>query len=182
VRPSIGSLLQELSIGDEWDDLESFFEFLATNVSKLSVLRLGTLHQVKRHLPELLYLRELHIDHIEQEWIVDPRERSLEFLQSFRRNGSLELFSLGSATYTRSDDSDMRLVDSFCLRNRETLSLLTKPSLDEHAMVLSDDVAAHLPLFPSLISAARHAKQTAANVMLAGMLSTYDAIGTSGSF
>jgi hypothetical protein len=75
----------------------------------------------------------------------------------------------------------MRLVHSFCQRNRETLSLLTKPCLDEHAMVLSDDVAARLPLFPLLISAAKHVKRTAALVTLAGMLSTYDAIGTSGS-
>jgi hypothetical protein len=105
MRPSVGSLIQELSIGDEWDDLESFFEFLATNTSKLCLVRLGTLHQVSwmRHLPELLYLRELHVDHIEQEWIVDPTERSLEFLKSFRRNGSLQLFSMGSATYTRPD-------------------------------------------------------------------------------
>jgi hypothetical protein len=67
-------LLQELSIGDEWDYLESFFEFLASNASKLSVLRLGTLHQVSwmRHLPELLYLRKLYIDHIEQECLSSP--------------------------------------------------------------------------------------------------------------
>jgi hypothetical protein len=51
------------------------------------------------------------------------------------------------------------------------LSLLTKTSLDEHdAMAGSDNVATHLLLFPNLIAAA--------NVILAGMLSTSDGIGT----
>jgi hypothetical protein len=197
VRPSVGSLLQELSFDYAVGDLESFFAFLATNTSRLSVLRLGGLCQVSwmRHLPDLLYLRELHISYIqpgmldtprengslEEEWM-DPYDSTVDFIQSFRRNGSLHQFSLGEANYSRYlNDSQMQLVHSFCQRNRETLSLLTKPSLEHDAMAGSDDVATHLPLFPHLIAAARHAKRTAANMILAGMLSTYDAIGTSGN-
>jgi hypothetical protein len=195
MRPSVGSLLQELSFDCAVRDLESFFAFLATNVSRLSVLRLGGLCQVSwmRYLPDLLYLREFHICYIQpgplnttrrrgiyEERFIDPSESTIEFIQAFRRNGSLHQFFLGEANAPRYlNDSQMQLVHSFCQRNRETLSLLTEPSLEYDAMAGSDDVATHLPLFPHLIAAARHAKRTAANMILAGMLSTYDAIGTS---
>jgi hypothetical protein len=142
----------------EWDTLVQTLP-LMKSLRKLTVTQLN-----------MLYRKDLFVEHMRNQWNLQTVKLKL---------------NRGETSFL--DDSQQRLVDAFGMRNRNVPTMLARPmlpggddcgSVDEPSEIQDQEGKLTLVLFPCLFHTALRTKSKSPHILLLGLVSAQDAIGS----